>query len=147
MQVALITVEGVLAQGDDLKSALPYKWSIPLYEGIRSQFRTVALTRSDQETARWWLRREGLHSWSGVLTWNQFLSWEDWRIDQIRDFLANAWEIAFLLDNDRDVTTVAQSMGVLTLTIGRPLTHPGWKPEGHGFRSWDDVTGTVESRL
>ena len=146
-QIALITVEGTLAAGEDLKTALPQKWAKPLYEAVRSQFRTVALARCDNEIARWWLRREGLADWSGVLTWSQAMSYEDWRIDQIREFLANAWEIAFLLDPDRDVTTVAQSMGVLTLTIGSPLVHPGWRAEGHSFQSWDQVVDTVETRL
>ena len=145
--VALITVEHVLAHGDDLKTALPTKWCRPLYDAIRSQFRTVALTASDQETARWWLRREALASWSSVISWNHVMSYEDWRIDQVRDFLANAWEVAFLLDNDRDVTTVVQSMGVLTLNIGHPLVHPGWKPEGHLFRPWNEVSDTVEQSL
>ena len=146
-QIALITVEGVLAQGEDLRSAMPTKWAKPLYDSVRSQFRTIALTRSDQETGRWWLRREGLPDWTAVLSWNAaLLSYEEWRLDVIRDFLANAWDIAFLLDSDHAVTTMAQAMGVLTMTLGHPLHHPGWKPDDHQFRSWNEVTDTVEAR-
>jgi hypothetical protein len=145
-QVALITLEGTFASGPDLRQALPLKWSVPLYEAIRSQFRTVALTAADQEIARWWLRREGLADWSSVMCWNHVMTYEEWRIDMVREFLANAWEIGFLLDPDRGVTTAAQSMGVLTLNIGPPLVHPGWQPDDHMFRPWDDVVSTVESR-
>ena len=146
-QIALITVEGVLAAGEDLRSASPTKWAKPLYDAVRSQFRTIALTRSEQEIARWWLRREALPDWTAVLCWNSaLLSYEEWKLDVVRDFLANAWDIAFLLDPDRDVTTMAQSMGVLTFTLGHPLHHPGWKPENHQFKTWQEVTSTVDVR-
>lgn len=146
-KIAVITLEGTLANGPDLKSALPFRWTNPLYDGIRSQFRTMALSRSDEEVTRWWLRREGLPSWSGVLCWNHVMGYEDWRIDQIREFLANGWEIGFLLDSDRDVTTVAQSMGVLTLTVGHPLVHVGWKADDHAFRPWDELSTTLDTSL
>ena len=58
-----------------------------------------------------------------MLSWNSaLLGYEEWRLDVIRDFLANAWDIAFLLDSDHAVTAQAQSMGVLTLTLGHPCT-------------------------
>ena len=41
--ISMISVEGVLAQGEDLKTTAPQKWARPLYDGIRSQFRTIAL--------------------------------------------------------------------------------------------------------
>lgn len=145
-QIALIKLEGPIANGDDLRSAQPQWWSIPLYEAIRSQFRTVALTSADEEIARDWLRKANLGGWSSVMCWNKWVTYEDWRIDIIREFQANAWDIAFLLDDDPDVAIVAQSMGVLSLKLGLPLNRVGWKPPDQGFRAWDEVESTLESR-
>lgn len=145
-KVAIITVENVLAAGDDLRTAFPLPWATTLYDGIRSQSRTVALTRATDEIGRWWLNREGFANWSSVLSWNQSMSYEDWRIDVIRDFLANGWEIDFFYDPDPDVAIIARSMGVLTMYLGAPLQRPGFKPDDTSFRSWDDVVSTVDPR-
>jgi len=144
--IALISLEGVLANGDDLRSAAVHRWTRPLYDGIRSQFRTVALTASDQTIARGWLTRENLHGWTAVMSSSlSIMSYGDWKIDQIREFQANGWEIAFLLDVDQAVTVVAQSMGVLTLTIGLPLHWPGWKADDTSIRPWNEISDTVET--
>lgn len=142
----MITIEGVLSEGPDLKSSAPHKWSKPLYEALHTSYRTVALSSNDQAITRWWLRREHFADWSAVLCSNGVMSYEDWRIDQIRDFQANGWEIAFLLDPDPDVAIIAQSMGVLTLKLGRPLHPPGWKPDDQAFRPWVEVADTLEAR-
>ena len=145
-EIALITIEGVLAAGEDLRTAPPFRWAKPMYDALRTQWRTIALTRADHELARWWLNREMLPGWSSVHAWNTPMSYEDWRVDQVRDFLANGFDLAFLLDNDRDVTTVVQSMGVLTLSIGPPLVHPGWRPEDHHYRAWTTISDTLETQ-
>ena len=145
--ISLITVEGVLAQGEDLKNAAPQKWARPLYDGIRSQFRTIALTRAPEELARWWLNRERLSNWSGVLCWNNPMSYEAWVIDQVREFLANGWDMAFLLTSNTDIATVVQGMGVLTLMVGTPIHPPGWRADDTGFRPWDQLVDTLDPRL
>lgn len=139
--VALITVENVLAAGDDLKTALPLKWGKPLYEGVRASFHTVAMTRSTEDIARWWLGREGLGSWSAVLSSaSSAMSYEDWRVDQIREFLSNGWDIGFVLDYDTSVIQRIRELGVLTLTLGPPDHHPGWKDNAQVFKPWSDVS-------
>lgn len=143
-KLAVITVEGVLADGLDLRGVPPTKWANPLYDALHTQFRTVAFTRAAQDIAHWWLRREGLIGWSAVQCWNQIMGFEDWKVDRLREFLAEGWEIGVYLDCDRDVTTVAQSMGILTLTLGEPLVHPGWKSEDTVFRTWDEVKSTLD---
>src|SRR6185503_3154035 len=132
--------ERVLAAGDDLKTALPLKWAKPLYEGIRASYHTVALTRATDEIARWWLGREGLGNWSAILSSStSAMSFEDWRVDQVRDFLANAWDIGFVLDYDTAVIQRVRELGVLTFTIGPPDHHPGFKTD-QGFKPWADVS-------
>jgi hypothetical protein len=138
MKIALIDVEGVLAQGD-LRSAPPQKWAIPLYGAIRSQFRTVALTRGVQDLARDWLRKEGFPDWSAVIAWNTSMAYKDWVLDQVREFLANGWEVAFLITLDDEISRRAMDLGVLTLTIGVPMRLPGWKSEDEGFTPWNKL--------
>ena len=145
--IAMIAVEGVLAQGEDLKSAAPQKWARPLYDGIRSQFRTIALTRATDEIARWWLTREHLTRWSGVLSWNNPMTFEAWKVDQVREFLANGWDMAFYLDWDVDTCKRVEALGVLTLCVGMPVHPPGWRADDSQFQSWTDVVDTLDSRL
>ena len=145
--IAMISVEGVLAQGEDLKTAAPQKWARPLYDGIRSQFRTIALTRATEDIARWWLIREGFGHWSAVLPWNQLMSFEDWKVDQVREFLANGWDMSFYLDSDVDTCQRVQALGVLTLSVGTPVHPPGWRADDMSFQAWTDVVDTLDSRL
>ena len=142
----LVTIEGVLTTGDNLKTAMPVKLAKPFYDSFRSQFRMVALTKADQEIARWWLKREGLANWSTVLSWNQAMTWNDWRVDTVREFLANAWEVSYLIDPSRLVAEKVADMGVTALVPWYPTHHLGWQPEDQQRRSWEDVVSTVESR-
>lgn len=140
-QVALICVENLLARGDDLKTTFAQPYAKPIYAAIRSQFRTVALSMADQDLARYWLNREGLADWSAVLSWNtSAMSYPDWCVDQVRDFLTNAWEVAFLLTNDPGVARKANELGVLTMSLGTPDHPPGWKSDDSTFTPWGELT-------
>lgn len=144
-QIALISVEGVLANGLDLRSAPAQRWARPLYEAIHSQYRTVGLSGWNSTLTKSWLRKEALDGWSAVLGNDSILEFQAWKVAQLRDFLANAWEVAFLVDSDLYVCSAAQDMGVLTLRLGTPLNWPGWKAEDTGYRPWADLSDTVES--
>ena len=145
-QVVMIAVEGVLAADADIRRAPPTKWAKQLYDGIRTQYRTIALTRANEELARWWLNREGLAGWSGVLCNNGVLEHNDWKADQVREFLANGWEIGFYLDTDRETVAMVQGLGVLTLCVGMPVHPPGWRADDTQFRPWTDVVDTLDPR-
>jgi hypothetical protein len=96
---------------------------------------------ADQDTARWWLNREGLADWSAVLSWNSsIMTYPDWCVDQVREFLTNAWEMAFLLTNDPGVASRVNALGVLTLSIGTPDHPPGWKADDSTFTPWEELT-------
>ena len=148
--VALIVVEGTLAQQADLRSSPPTKWARPLYDGIRSQFRTVILSSCPESLTRSWLQRENIGGVTAVLSWQQVGEYGAWKVDQVRDFLANAWDIAFFMDQDPRVTAKVQDMGVLTLTMGQPTHFPGWQEAAddglrRGFQPWSQRVDTVES--
>lgn len=142
----MIAVEGVLAADIDIRRAAPTKWAKLLYDGIRTQYRTIALTRADEALARWWLNREGLAGWSSVLCNNGVLEHTQWKIDQVREFLSNGWEIGFYLDSDRETCTMVQSLGVVTLCVGMPVHPPGWRADDTQFRPWTAVVDTLDPR-
>jgi hypothetical protein len=146
VNAALIAVEGTLSAEEDLKRSAPTKWAKPLYDGIRAQYRTFALSRANDEIARWWLSRENLHAWSGVLCWNSPMTYPAWKADQVREFLANGWEIGVYLDSDDETIHAVQALGVLTLKVGAPVHPPGWRADDTQFRPWTDVVDTLDPR-
>ena len=143
--IAIIQVEGVLSRSDLLSSSAPQKWAIPLYEAIRSQFRTVAVSRNTtMDLVRGWLRKEHLPGWSAVHCWDSPLAYDDWVVDLVREYLSNGWDTAFLLTNNVGISQRVQEMGVLTLMIGTPVHPPGWRAADTEFRPWTEVASTLE---
>jgi hypothetical protein len=147
--IAVVTIEGVLSAGDDLRNSPPTKWAKPLYDGMRSQFNVLLLSKAEHEIARWWLRREGLASYSQILCWRDGLyTWPEWRVDQVRGILADGWEISFLLDHDPEVLASVGGLGVITLTVSYPTNSVGWRdPATTAPRPWSDVVDTVGGNI
>jgi hypothetical protein len=143
--IGVVTIEGVLADGQDLRNSPPTKWAKPLYDGMRSQFNLVLLTSADHEIARWWLRREALASYSQVLCWKDgVFNYPAWRIDQMRQILADGWEVAFYLDSNPDVLSAVGELGVITLAVSYPGMHVGWRASSSTApRAWSEVVDTV----
>jgi hypothetical protein len=141
--IAVITIEGVLAQGDDLRKAPPTKWGRALYEGLALNFRTIAFTKADPDIAQWWLKREMLTGWAGVMSHEKYLDWPNWKVEQIRSFLAEGWEVGLMLDTDLEVLHRVNELGVLTLTVTYPAMKVGWRSHEVSPRPWADVSGTL----
>src|SRR5215510_13802078 len=119
----IITVENVLAAGDDLKVAPPTRWAKSLYGGMRSQHHVLALTQASEELARTWLKREHLDDWSRVLCYpadRSIFSYDDWRVDCVREVLSEGWEVFFYVDTDPEVCARVGNFGVCTLTVSYP---------------------------
>ena len=147
MTLAICTVEGVLAQGSDLKTAPSTKWAKPLYDGMRSQFHVALLTSSDQDIARWWLKKERISQWSALITWpREAFDYPHWRLDHVRSLLAAGWEVAFFLDTDMELLHEVSSLGVMTLSVSYPDKPPGWRDTATSSpRPWSRVVDTVEA--
>lgn len=141
--ITIISIENVLARGEDLKTAQPTKQAKALYDGLRSQNRTIGFTRADSVIANWWLKREHLNEWSNVLCYpdTTVFTWDQWRIDQIRSLLSEGWEIFAYVDTNSYVTDEVREMGVPTLCVGYPHMPPGWK-EVSAPREWANVVGS-----
>ena len=137
-------IEGVLAKGENLKTAQPTKLAKALYDALRSQHNTLLLTRNDEAIAKWWLNRENIKGYSAVLLWDQVMNWEHWKVDQIREALAQGWEIFAYVDTSPDLVDEVRSMGVTGICVSYPSMTVGWK-EVEPPRPWTDVVATVES--
>jgi hypothetical protein len=147
MATVLITLEGVLSHGDDLRNAQPTKQAKQMYDGLRSQHNTIALTRSTEEIARWWLKREYLLNWATVKAYppTSAFTYEQWRIDQLREMLAAGFEVFAFVDSSPAVVEEAVSLGVMGFTVSYPHMPVGWREVGVP-RSWAEVAATVDSQ-
>ena len=142
--VAIFSIEETLANGEDLKTAQPRKQAKALYAAMRSQHHTVALTQATQEIARWWLKREHLNDWSMVLCWpHAALDWNAWRLDQVREFLSEGWEVFAYIDVPGPTIASVADLGVLTMTLTYPSMAVGWK-EVATPRAWSNVVSTMD---
>ena len=141
--IIFISVEDVLSRGEDLKTAQPTKWAKVLYDGMRLQHNTVALTRADYDIARWWLKREHFNDWSRILTWNTVIPWNQWKIDQVRETLAEGWEVFAYVDSAAGTVAEVTRMGVAGVCVSYPTIATGWK-EVAAPRAWSDVVSTME---
>jgi hypothetical protein len=141
--ITFISVEDVLSRGEDLKTAQPTKWAKALYDGMRLQHNTVALTQAEYDIARWWLRREHFDDWSRILTWNEVTTWGNWKVDQVRETLAEGWEVFAYVDADVSVVGEVVQMGVAGICVSYPTMATGWK-EVAPPRAWASVAATVD---
>lgn len=147
MDLAVITVEEVLAAGSNLKAVTANRLAIPLYEGLRSQFTTIALSRHDQDIVRWWLKRERFSHWNTVISWppEGFFSYEQWRVTMVKGFLADGFSVGFFVDSDLTVLSEVSKLGVACLGVSYPANSPGWQ-EQTAPRSWEMIVDTVEAQ-
>lgn len=148
MSVVVMDVEGVLSEEADLRRSPPTKWGKPLYEALRAQFRLILLTSSDRELAEYWLKREGFTGRAGLQAWpdkGKAHAYPQWKVLQVKDFLAEGWEIAFFVDADPATSQAAGALGVRTMLVSYPPI--GFHTDfGGPPRSWDEVVDTIEQR-
>lgn len=147
--IAIVTIEGVLAQGADLRVARSYKQARPLWAALRSEFQLVGLTRAPAEVARWWLRQEGMYdrNWAQIRAWSSdtsLFSWENWRFHEVRNMLAEGNEIGVCLEHSFNCAEMLHSLQVPVMWLSYPAKALGWQdPEDTAPRPWADVATTV----
>jgi hypothetical protein len=142
--IAVIPIEGVLSRGHDLKSAQPQRWARTLFDALHSQYRMIGLTQADSDLADWWLRREMLRDWAGVMSQpDAFKSTEEWKVHQVEEFLAEGWEVGVMVDTDQDVLTEVGRLGVVTMFLRYPANKVGWRDPDQPLRGWEDVVQSL----
>lgn len=138
--ICVITVEGVLSQGIDLKNSQPTKWARLLYDSLHTQYRMVAFTSNDNEVAKWWLQREMLKDWAAVMTQEDaIVRYEDWKLRQLEDFLSEGWEVGMIIDSDPVVIARAGEMGIMGMQVSYPIYRPGFRPPEEAPRPWANI--------
>jgi hypothetical protein len=143
--INLVTIEGVLAKGDDLRTAQPHKFARVFYEQMRLGTSLILMSKAPEEIATWWLKREHMPEWARLLCWNQGLTWDAWRLDQVRQTLSDGWEVLGFVDSEPSVVEQARMLGVPGILVSYPDTAPGWKDQTQAPRPWGDVVSTLDT--
>lgn len=145
--IVVVSIENTFAQGPDLRTAAAYRSARPLYEVLKGGYQLIGLTTAPPDIARWWLKREHMAEWSNLRFYDPRttpLEYLDWKVDELREFLASGWEIAFYIDSDWTPLMKAIALGVSTLRIEHAQRVPGFRdPEEMTPRAWSDVASTL----
>lgn len=142
--IAVVPIEGVLSQGYDLRSAQPQRWARSLYDGFRGQYRMIGLTAADAELVDWWLRREMLRDWAGVMSQpDAFPDMQEWKVHQVNEFLAEGWDVGVMVDVDEEVLDEVSRLGVVTMLLRYPTNKVGWRSPDQPPRAWNDVIDSL----
>ena len=73
------------------------------------------------------------------------MDWREWKISQIRTFLAEGWEVAFYMDSKFGPIEQVHDLGVSTITYEHATVNPGWRdPAQASPRAWEDLALTSE---
>lgn len=143
--VAVLPIEGVLSQSDDLGPSHATKWGRLLFESLKAEYRVILLTKAEEDLARWWLSKEFMEGYSSIKSYVEIMPWPEWRIDQVRQLLADGFEFGMVLDTDDSVVHGASMLGVVSLRLLPPQRPSGWREHTTEVRPWNQVAGTVES--
>lgn len=148
--LAIINLEGVLVDGQDLKSSPPTKHGRLLYDALKGQYQALILsTDPSHELARAWLKREGVTGFGSVFCrpTNTLLSPVDWKVSKIREMQAEGWPVMLYVDSDPESIRAAFMEGVTTMLVASPrYARPEWRPDGErSIRPWDSLVDTLEA--
>ena len=142
--MCVVSIEGVLSAGWDLRQSPPTKWARTLYDALHSQYLMIGFTQAAPELVKWWMKRESLHEWSALMTQEAYLDYPQWKIRQVEDFLAEGWQVDLMIDIDPYVLEEVTGLGVLTLTMQVPEHPVGWKPpKDESVRAWTNVVESL----
>ena len=152
MMLAIVSIEHVLANGGDLRSIAAYRGSKLFYDALFSQYHLIGLTAASEEIATWWLKRERMSKWARVYAANVIetgmtgMEWKEWKLMQVRTFLAEGWEIAFYIDKETaGPIKQVHELGVTTMEFNHAIVNPGWRdPALAAPRAWEDLALTSE---
>lgn len=148
MNICVVPIEGVLANGDNLKTAQPTRWARLLYDALHTQYRMIALTVNPNEIARMWLQQEFLHDWAGVMTMPDAYfqsgplghnNYTEWKAKQVEEFLAEGWEVGMVIDIVPQALEQISRLGVMTMLLSYPANKVGWRDPDQELRAWTDI--------
>jgi hypothetical protein len=74
------------------------------------------------------------------------MDYPTWRVDRIRHYLSEGWEVSTVVDTHDLVIESARQLGVMTMKVTPPALRRGWKPQFEEVKPWDEVASTVRVR-
>lgn len=137
--IAVVCLEHVLVDGDDLKENTATRWGRPLYQALHSQFRIIGFTAAEHEIARWWTRKESMSDWAALMSKEDYLDYATWKVEQVRQFLAEGWEVGLVIDTDPAVLVGVNRLGVLGLTMTMPMQRVGFRAQQAEPQPWNEL--------
>jgi hypothetical protein len=149
MKIAIVNIEGVLAETSNLLSSPPTKLAKDFYKAMKESYRVVLFSdQSDNALARSWLKKEGFWGFSMLMCRpeNSAMTVPEWKINCLRGMLGDGWDIAMMVDSSRYLHEAVLAEGVAAMMVSYPtMARPGKLPENPGpVRSWDTIAATVE---
>jgi len=150
-RIAVITIEGVLAETDDLMTTPPTKLGKDLYDGLRATYRVILFSnQSDKELARYWLRKEGFKGWAMIMAYPSTWVGNEmgWKVSSVREMLGDGWDVGVVIDCDHRTQRAMLDEGIASMLVSYPaMARPGKLPESPGpLRPWSEIAATVEDR-
>lgn len=139
--IAILSIEGVLSQTDDLKTSQPTAWARQLYRALKTEYRLILLTKADEELARWWLTKEFMSDFALISPYVALMSYPDWKTDQVRQFLADGFEVGVVYDDDDRVIHEVNLLGVAGMRVSPATQRSGWRHHTTEVQPWGDVVG------
>lgn len=139
--VAIIAVEGVLSMTDDLKTSQPTPWARQLYQALKHEYRVILLTKAEEPEARWWLSKEFFNDYAILSSYVAFMPYPEWRVDQVREMLADGYEIGMVYDTEDVVIHGVNLLGVPGMRVSPASQRTGWRDHTTEVRAWGDVVG------
>ena len=148
-QVVIISVEGFLTEGTDLRNSPPIQSSRILFDTLKATYQVVFLsTEPDQVLVRSWLKKEHFLKYATVFCRpaSSILTPVDWKMAQVRELQADGWSIAYFMDTDPQAVEAAFLEGLPSLLMASPhYARPEWRPDTtHAVRPWDTLVSTLE---
>jgi hypothetical protein len=138
--ICVVPVEYVLSDLPDLKVAQPQRWARPLVDSLKHEYRMIALTSTEADVADWWLRREMLTGWAGVMTQpDGYNSFTHWMVRQIEEFQSETWEVGLVIGTENHALDEISRLGVVTMMLRYPANRVGWREPGAPIREWTSV--------
>lgn len=150
MRIAVVSVEGVLSENENLRTSPPTAIGRSIFECLKAEYRVVLLSgQPEHDLAQYWLKKEHFSRWSMLLAYDRDSMYPPgmWKVHKVREFLADGWDLSLVVESDTQVVEELQRLGVVTMQVSYPTTRPGRIPTDPGpLRSWESIEARVETK-
>jgi len=139
--VAVVAVEGVLALTEDFKTSQPTPWARALYRSMKPEYGLILLSPADEDVTRYFLTKEFMGDFALLSCYIATMPYPEWKVDQVRQFLADGFEIGVVYDTDDQVIYGVNQLGVPGMRVSPATRRSGWRDHTTEVRPWGDVVG------